>query len=221
MIKVLEEFISINGEGLRAGERAYFIRLSGCNLCCSWCDTAWSQLGEGFNEYTIETVVERVLASGVRLVTLTGGEPMLHEESIDLINALTIRGIHVEVETNGSVLLQPIRERLDQEHMVRFTLDYKLPSSLMTEAMLLDNYLSVQPNDCVKLVVGSREDLLEAKRFIQHTKVNELAPVLLSPCFGQIEPVALVEMILEENWNNVRVQMQLHKWIWDPEQRGV
>lgn len=222
MLQVIEEFISVNGEGLRSGELAYFIRLSECNLSCSWCDTKWSQKGAAFTPKSVETLAQSVVESGVYNVTLTGGEPLLQKEVIDLINKLLETSyIQIEIETNGSVPLEPIISQIVDKSRVCFTVDYKLPSSGMNDKMHLENYNNLTSNDVVKCVIQDEVDLTVALDFIQAYKLNETLTVILSPCYESIAPALMVERIKDLKLNRVRVQMQLHKWIWDPNMRGV
>lgn len=217
---VAEEFVSINGEGRWAGELAHFIRFPGCNLDCSYCDTKWvNEKHFTAKKMTTEEIFSLVRASGVRHVTLTGGEPLLQPRITPLLQALTeIPEVRVEVETNGSVKLAPFMEAAPG---VSFTMDYKLPSSGMEARMCADNLLQLRPSDTLKLVCGGRADLERGKALIEEYGLAERVPVLLSPVFGAIEPVEIVEFMKEQKWFAARLQLQLHKFIWPPTQRGV
>lgn len=224
---VAEDFTSINGEGRRAGQLAYFIRFAGCNLSCAYCDTKWAnEQGVSCEEYDTEELYRIIKKTGVRNVTLTGGEP-LRQEGMGELLALLRRdaGLQVEIETNGSVDIMPfIPERSGGQEMdnVSFTLDYKLSVSGMEQKMYLPNYEHVRNTDTVKFVVGSREDLLRSKEIVEEYRLADKGcGIYLSPCFGEIEPVEIVEFLVEQNWNDVNVQLQLHKLIWNPDQRGV
>ena len=194
MLEVVERFVSINGEGAHAGELAVFIRFKGCNLCCSYCDTAWA----------------------VRNVTLTGGEPLLQKDIEPLVAAL--KDCRVEIETNGSV---PFSRLAEIEHRPVFTMDYKLPGSGMENHMNTANFALLNSHDSVKFVVGSEEDLNRAAEIIDRFKLIDRCHVYFSPVFGKIEPARIVEFMTERNLNGVRIQLQLHKFIWSPEKRGV
>ena len=212
-----EKFTSINGEGTRAGELAVFIRFKGCNLKCSYCDTMWANEPNcPYNEETPEEIVNYVLSTGINNVTLTGGEPLLQKEIKSLIHILLQNKLSVEIETNGAVdLFQFCEER------PIFTMDYKLPSSGYEESMLLKNMELLGINDTVKFVAGNQTDLLKALDIINEYNLTERCHVYFSPIFGCIEPLEIVEFMLINKLNNVRLQIQMHKVIWDPLKRGV
>lgn len=216
-MKVVEKFTSINGEGTRAGELAVFVRFKGCNLRCSYCDTMWANESDcSYKEETPEEIVNYVLAAGIRNVTLTGGEPLLQKDIRELIHLLLHAGLRVEIETNGAVNLSDFCE----ERPI-FTMDYKLPSSGCEEYMIAENMELLETNDTVKFVSGSQEDLLRALEVIQAYDLTSRCHVYLSPVFGSIEPVQMVEFMLKHQMNDVRLQIQMHKVIWDPNERGV
>ena len=216
-MKVVEKFTSINGEGTRAGELAVFVRFKGCNLRCSYCDTMWANESDwSYKEETPEEIVNYVLAAGIRNVTLTGGEPLLQKDIRELIHLLLQAGLRVEIETNGAVNLSDFCE----ERPI-FTMDYKLPSSGCEEYMIAENMELLETNDTVKFVSGSQEDLLRALEVIQAYNLTSRCHVYLSPVFGSIEPVQMVEFMLKHQMNDVRLQIQMHKVIWDPNERGV
>ena len=140
--KVVEIFESINGEGMRAGELAVFVRMKGCNLSCNYCDTMWANKPDcEFAEMTAEQIVDRVKKSGIKNVTLTGGEPLLQKDADKLLEAFSSeKDIRVEIETNGSIDLKPF---LKFEN-VSFTMDYKLPESDMEKYMNTDNFKTLR-----------------------------------------------------------------------------
>ena len=218
--KVAEHFISVNGEGSRPGELSYFIRFRGCNLACAYCDTSWANEPETeYEELTAEELFQAVRLSGIRNVTLTGGEPLLQEQIEDLLQLFgSDRRISVEIETNGSVDLAPF---CTAEYRPIFTLDYKLPSSEMEILMRVSNFSLLEPQDTVKFVAGSQEDLQRAMTVIDAYDLAEKCNVHISPVFGQIEPADIVEFMKENRMNGVALRLQLHKFIWDPDQRGV
>lgn len=238
MFKVIEIFNSIDGEGRRAGELATFIRLSGCNLSCSWCDTSYSQDGKCGEMMTLNQIMDVVDSFHCYNVTLTGGEPLIHNNVDELIIALLDGGYDVNVETNGSI--DPVRYITDEKFNNRngslwFTIDYKSFSSGMNSRMNVDYFKSLRCHDVIKFVVGSREELIQATKVIDDLPgsyyVEERLPgscweavpqVYLSPVFGMIEPVEIVDFMKEMKFNsNVKVQVQLHKIIWNPNERGV
>lgn len=218
-MRVVEQFVSINGEGPLAGALAVFVRFQGCNLRCSYCDTRWANEPDcPFVEYSPEALDRAIRAQNVRNVTLTGGEPLLQPD-MDRLLALLLRdgALRVEIETNGAVDLRPFCG----ERRAVFTMDYKLPSSGMEAHMRTENLALLRRQDTVKLVCGSRQDLERAGALIRDYGLLERCQVFLSPVFGAIEPVELVNYLIRERLNGPRVQLQLHKFIWDPEKRGV
>ncbi|MGN0155083.1 MAG: putative 7-carboxy-7-deazaguanine synthase QueE [Lachnospiraceae bacterium] len=218
---VVEHFISINGEGRRAGQLAFFIRFAGCNLSCAYCDTAWANKENVEYEcYTAEEIYQMIRESGVKNVTLTGGEPLIQSNMGDLLALLrSDKKLCIEIETNGSVDILPF---LSVDDNISFTLDYKTSVSGMEEQMCLSNYNNLRQEDTVKFVVGGRQDLIKAKEIIEkYQLVQKGCGIYISPCFGKIAPVDIVEFLVEERLNDVNVQLQLHKFIWNPDKRGV
>lgn len=209
-LMVNEVFFSIEGEGRRAGELAAFIRLMGCNLRCSYCDTEYA-FHNGVSA-TAGEIAARV--NGSKNITLTGGEP-LTQDVHELISLLPRSEINIE--TNGSVDLAPYCDYPN----VFFTMDYKCPSSGMEDKMRHENFKLLRARDCLKFVVGDIEDLEKAESICR--EYNPPCPVYISPVYGKIEPMVIVDymkvnLVLCENW---RVQLQLHKYIWNPSKRGV
>ena len=216
---VAEKFVSINGESIRAGEPAVFIRFRGCNLGCSYCDTEWANKDScPAKEMSTEEIVKYADDAGIVNVTLTGGEPLLQGGLYELTDALADAGHRVEIETNGSI---SIIELACRDKRPVFTLDYKLPSSDMEGMMLMDNYRFLAAEDAVKFVAGSRADLERAAEIIGEYRLTEKCRVFISPVFGKIEPAEIVRYILDKRMNGVRVQLQMHKFIWEPDMRGV
>lgn len=219
MFPIAEKFVSINGEGVRAGELAVFIRFAGCNLSCGYCDTKWaSQPDVPVEELSAEDIVSFVMESGARNVTVTGGEPLLQKELPELIDALMSAGLRVEIETNGSL---PIDSYSDRKYRPVFTMDYKLPSSGMEENMCVRNFGCLEKCDTVKFVAGSIKDLERAAELIREHYLTDRCHVYISHVFGEISPADIVEFMKEHGMNDIRLQLQLHKYIWNPEQRGV
>ena len=228
---VAEQFVSINGEGTRAGELAVFIRFKGCNLNCSYCDTQWANRQDTpAVEKTAAELVADVCRTGIDNVTLTGGEPLLQTELAVLIKELLSAGKSVEIETNGSVGLENVRTQVrhltlteERQSMERLsmTMDYKLAGSGMESFMRLQNFSEIQPQDTVKFVAGSVKDLEKTRRIIQDYGLTEKCHVYISPVFGAIEPADIVEYMKAHQMNGVRMQLQMHKFIWAPDERGV
>ena len=213
-LKVNEIFFSIQGESSHAGRPCAFIRLAGCNLRCSYCDTRYA-----YEEGTVQEIseIERQIRSfDCRLVEITGGEPLLQAETPELIRRLLDRDYTVLMETNGSLDIGGIDKRC-----VRIV-DVKCPSSGESEKNRLENLAIITPNDEVKFVIGDRNDFDYAKGIISaHLSGREgLKPPLISPVFGRIDPEILARWILEDHLD-VRLQIQLHKVIWGAETRGV
>ena len=219
MLSVVERFVSINGEGAHAGELAVFIRFKGCNLNCSYCDTKWANHSVAESrDYTVERLAQWVRNKRITNVTLTGGEPLLQEEIDTLINKLVQQGNRVEIETNGSL---PLDNYARSANRPVFTMDYKLPSSGMESAMRRDNFKLLNEHDIIKFVAGSEAGLVRAKQIIDSNRLTERCHVYLSPVFGKISPADIVSFMLDNGMDGVRLQLQLHKFIWKPDKRGV
>lgn len=237
---VAEHFISINGEGRRAGQLALFIRFAGCNLSCKYCDTKWANEPEtGYERYTKQQIYQIIKQSGVKNITLTGGEPLLQKNFKELLDLLRCeKEFRIEIETNGSVDIasfMPEKNRMDTDKTdengyrgnterdnVTFTLDYKLSASGMEERMCLSNYQKLRSTDTVKFVVGSKEDLMKSKEIIEkYGLIEKGCGIYLSPCFGMIEPSEIVDFLVKQKINDVNIQLRLHKYIWHPDRRGV
>ncbi|MGN1136814.1 MAG: putative 7-carboxy-7-deazaguanine synthase QueE [Oscillospiraceae bacterium] len=217
---IAEKFISINGEGAKAGQPAVFIRFAKCNLRCSYCDTMWANSADAAKEtMTEEQLHEYIIGTGIRNVTLTGGEPLIQPDMDILLERLCAdERISVEIETNGSAHISPFT---NISRRPSFTLDYKLPSSGMEKHMLTENYKYLGKTDSVKFVAGSHEDLERAYEIISEYGLTEKCRVFFSPVFGKIAPSEIVDFMLERRLNGVNMQLQLHKFIWDPDMRGV
>lgn len=219
MLPVVEKFISINGEGAHAGELAAFIRFHGCNLSCSYCDTRWANRPDStVKPETVRQLCDWVFAKNINNVTLTGGEPLLHDEIAELIEILSATGLRVEIETNGSVALDAFASMPNRPV---FTMDYKLPSSNMEMFMQRDNFALLKQGDTVKFVAGNEEDLETALDIIEHYDLTSRCHVYFSPVFGKIKPSGIVDFMIDHRLNGVRLQLQLHKYIWEPGRRGV
>ena len=218
-MKVVEKFVSIDGEGPRAGELAAFLRFKGCNLRCSYCDTMWANEPDcPYVEETPQELYDYVKSTKVKNVTLTGGEPLLQQDMDQLLKLLTEdKELRVEVETNGAINLKMFTAR----NRPVFTMDYKLPSSRWEHAMLTGNFPVLQKEDTVKFVCGSREDMDRAVEMIKEYDLINRCHVYFSPVFGKIEPADMVEYMIRNQINDAILQIQMHKVIWNPERRGV
>lgn len=218
--KVVETFISINGEGQHAGELALFIRFAGCNLNCNYCDTRWANQPDVVYQEMTETEIKALVTdSGVRNVTLTGGEPLLQPGMYQLLETIgSLPDIRIEIETNGSVDIGPYITLIRRP---AFTLDYKLPGSGMEAGMNTENYRYLTKEDTVKFVISDKADLTRAREIIEQYQLEGRCGIYYSPVFGRIRPAEIVDDMIEHRLNGVHMQLQMHKFIWDPEQRGV
>ncbi|MCR5083431.1 MAG: putative 7-carboxy-7-deazaguanine synthase QueE [Parasporobacterium sp.] len=236
-LEVIEIFKSINGEGMRAGELTTFVRFKGCNLKCAYCDTSWANKKDAeCHEMTVKEIANVIEKHQIANVTLTGGEPLLQKDITELVGEITkkklknksfqVPGFRVEIETNGAVSIAEIdayRKRKGLNEQVRLTLDYKLPSSGMEDKMISDNFDrgNLTKRDSVKFVCSDRADLERAVEVIKRYRLTDKCYVIFSPVYGKIDPKEIVEFMKEHKLNGVRIQLQLHKFIWDPDERGV
>ncbi|MBI5074185.1 MAG: radical SAM protein [Nitrospirae bacterium] len=212
-MKVCELFTSIQGESTYAGTPCTFIRLSGCNLRCAYCDTSYSY--EGGTEMTVAEIIEKVRVAGLNLVEITGGEPLLqHDEVVELTKRLLDAGYRVLIETNGSMNISA----LDRRAIV--IMDMKTPSSRMSGKNDIANLEHIKPADEIKFVICDRHDYEWSRKLVREQGLANLCTVLFSPAAGSIEPRELAGWILQDRLE-VRLNMQLHKIIFDPNERGV
>ena len=220
-MKIVELFSSIDGEGIRTGKLVTFIRTYGCDLRCSYCDSMYALEGMDYIEMDIPTILDKCKELKNKCITLTGGEPLIHKDVDILINELLKEGYEVNIETNGAT---DISRFITDSNKLFFTIDYKTPFSKMENKMYMDNfYKHVRPNDVVKFVCANEEDLDVMRHVVTNMKNNltTLPHIFVSPVFGEIEPVKLVEYIKKYNLQDVRVQLQIHKLIWEPTMKGV
>lgn len=212
MLPVIETFLSIQGESTHAGRRCFFIRLAQCNLHCSYCDTAYAR--EGGREMSVEELVAEVRNSGCPLVEVTGGEPLIHAETIALLQALLESGMEVLLETNGSVSIARVPEK------VKKILDCKTPGSGMAEMNCFDNYALLAPHDEVKFVVSDRQDFEWSLAVIDRFSLARKTPNLIfSPVWGKVGFEELADWVIASGYP-VRMQLQMHKLIWG-DRKGV
>mgnify|MGYP000235853801 CR=1 FL=1 len=215
-LRLSEIFHSIQGEGTRAGMPCTFIRLQGCSLRCAWCDTPYA-LDHRTPELvlTAAEVLERIEQIGTSFVELTGGEPLEQLASFRLIEWLCDRGYTVAIETGGHISIEHVDRR------AICIVDFKCPDSRMEPLNYLPNVEHLLPHHEVKFVIASQRDYQWARSFVERYRLaDRVAAVLFSPAFGLIEPCALAEWILADRLP-VRLQLQLHKFIWEPSRRGV
>jgi len=212
MLKVNEIYFSIQGESSKAGLPCIFVRLTYCNLRCTYCDTEYA-FYEG-KDISIEQVIDEVKKYDCKLVEVTGGEPLVQEESIELMKRLCDEGYEVMLETGGSLSIKNVDSR------VMIIMDLKCPSSGMLKKNLYENIDYIKPTDEIKFVIGNREDYEWSKGIIEKYNLPSKCSILISVVFGELEPITLAEWILQDKLN-VRFQLQMHKFIWDPTTKGV
>ena len=212
MLRVTEIFASIQGETSYVGLPFAFVRLTGCNLRCRYCDTTYAY--DSGEEFPLEEIIERAEVFGIRRVTVTGGEPLLQPEARDLVTAFLDRGHTVLVETNGTVPLA----RLDPRAVK--VMDVKCPGSGEDRKMLWENFSALTFKDEVKFVIASEEDYRYAKEILARHCAKAPYAVLFSPAFGLLSPDKLAGWMVGDRLN-ARFQLQLHKLVWGPDARGV
>ena len=210
---VNEVYASIQGESSYAGLPCVFVRLTGCNLRCSWCDSEFS-FYEGTRR-VLDDVVTEVENFGIPLVEVTGGEPLLQPGVYPLMKRLADRGLRVLIETSGSVDISTVDPRV-----IRIV-DVKCPGSGEVESNRWDNLEHLRPADELKFVIADRADYEFARECLdRYGLASRVAAVLFSPVHGALDPRTLSEWVLGDRLP-VRVQLQLHKYIWTPDTRGV
>jgi 7-carboxy-7-deazaguanine synthase len=222
-LPMVEIFETVEGEGTQAGFPTIFVRLFGCNLRCVWCDTKYSYPPiEAESTMTIDEIVAEVNRYKSTRICLTGGEPLLYgEHSLALIEALVAgvdRLVDLHIETNGAIDLALFMERIHSPK-VRYVMDYKLIGSGEGGRMVLANLKLLRSCDELKFVIASDADFMEAKQVLEQYPTKALA--LFSPVWESMKPERLVHLLLEHGLSHVKLNLQLHKIIWDPATRGV
>jgi len=209
ILKVCELFESIQGEGAHSGYPCFFVRLAGCNLRCSYCDTAygWDQDGPEVFHVSVDDLAVRVHASGLRLVQVTGGEPLLQPGSRILLRALTSRGYTCLLETNGSLSVAGLPPAVVK------ILDWKTPGSGFPASFLLDNLRHIGMRDQIKFVITDRRDYEWSLDRVRYHGLHYICQVIFSPAWKVLSPVELAAWILEDR-PFARLQLQLHKQLW-------
>jgi 7-carboxy-7-deazaguanine synthase len=221
-IPMVEIFETVEGEGTRAGFPTVFVRLFGCNLRCTWCDTKYSYPpAEAENVMNLAEIISKVQTYRSRHICLTGGEPLLYgEKSLALIDALAeleqVDDLHIE--TNGAIDLALFVERVSSPK-VRYIMDFKLPDSGEMEQMIMSNLALLREQDELKFVIGSELDFRTAVEVLEQHPTKALP--MFSPVWETMPPRKLVELMLDAGLSKVKLNMQLHKIIWDPAMRGV
>jgi len=212
VLKVNETYHSIQGESSKSGLPCVFVRLTYCNLRCTYCDTEYA-FYEG-EDKSIEEIINEVKIYNCKLVEVTGGEPLVQKECLELMKKLCDEGFDVMLETGGSLPIKDIDER------VFIIMDLKCPSSKMEKKNLYGNINFLKQKDELKFVIGNREDYDWSKKIIYKYDLKNKCEIIFSAVFGELEPVSLVNWIIEDKLD-VRYQLQMHKYIWHPETKGV
>jgi 7-carboxy-7-deazaguanine synthase len=211
MLNVSEIFYSIQGESAFIGFPCVFIRLAGCNLRCGYCDTRYAY--EKGEDMSIGRIIDRIQAYSCKLVEITGGEPLLQDETPDLAKALLQKGCTVLVETNGT------RDIGRLPKGVKRIMDVKCPGSGEADKTDWDNVPKLRRDDEIKFVVGNEIDYQWAKGVARKRHLDSKASLLFSPVHGKLDPAKLAEWILEDHLQ-ARLQLQLHKILWPSAERG-
>lgn len=214
-LQITEIFKSIQGESTMAGVPCAFIRLTGCNLRCSYCDTTYGY--DGGESFSIDEVLSRIEGYRCRLVEITGGEPLLQDAVYPLLNALLKNGKDVLIETNGSINIEKVK---GQGSRVKVIMDVKCPESGMSEKMNWGNLNVLTRNDEIKFVICNEDDYQWSKEIMEKYSLADRCPVLMSPAYDRLTAEKLSEWILRDNLN-VRLNLQIHKYIWGERVRGV
>lgn len=226
-LPMVEIFETVEGEGMAAGFPTVFVRVFHCNLRCHWCDTPYSYApAKPDFEATIAEIIERITKYKSKRICFTGGEPLIHREKSAALLVEMARLNHIvdiHIETNGSIDLIPFAN-LRKEHpsltkKMRFIMDYKLTASGERTKMVDHNFRYLRDDDEIKFVIASEKDFAEAKEVI--AQFYDAGQILFSPVWETMPPRRLVEKVLENGLVDVKVSLQLHKIIWDPQERGV
>ncbi len=212
-LNIIELFASVQGETSFTGLPTYFVRLAACNLRCTWCDTTYS-FGRG-TPYSLDEITAKITESGITAVCVTGGEPLLQQNVHLLMRHLCNRGHKVSLETSGSLSTKAVDPR------VSVILDIKCPGSGMEAKNLWENLEWLKPADEVKFVIKDETDFEYAKEVCQrYSLFRKVNNVLFSPVYGAMDSQLLVAWILRDKLP-VRLNLQMHKFIWSPDTKGV
>src|SRR5256885_2136460 len=210
-MRITEIFHSIQGESSHAGRPCVFVRLTGCNLRCRWCDSVYTFTGG--DKISLDDVVARVKSYGCNLVEITGGEPLAQAETLTLIERLCDDGFEVLIETSGSIDVAPVDPR------AKIILDVKCPGSGEAAKNRWENLDILRPHDEIKFVIADRSDYDWARRIVEERALGRRT-LLFSPVWGELDMKSLAEWMLADRVP-ARLQTQLHKHIWGAEARGV
>jgi len=211
-LKINEIFYSIQGESLYAGLPCVFVRLTGCNLRCAYCDTRYAY--DAGSMMSVESIMEKIASYPCRLVEITGGEPLMQEATPHLIARLIDAGYTVLLETNGSMDIRPVDDRCIK------IMDVKCPGSGASDKNNYHNFKYLSSKDQIKCVIADATDYAFAKFILSaHLPTGKSIAVLFSPAFGMLDPSQLAEWILADGLD-VRLQLQLHKILWPHDSKG-
>ena len=211
-LRIIEIYASIQGESTWTGKPCVFVRLAGCNLRCSWCDSEFTFTGGEYR--SIQAVADEACSHGIDLIEVTGGEPLAQRQVLPLMQELLDRGMTVLLETSGSIDISTVPQG------VHIILDLKCPDSGETDSMLWSNLNHLQASTEIKFVIASRTDFEWAVDICRQHPTLQEHELLFSPAYGIVEPSELIDWMLESGIN-ARFQLQAHKMIWPPDERGV
>lgn len=207
-----EIYRSLQGESTFQGLPCVFVRTTVCDLRCSWCDTPHA-FTQG-TVWTLDDIIAKVRGFATPIVEITGGEPLVQPESLTLMRLLCDLGLTVLLETGGH------RDLAEVDRRVHIIMDLKCPASGEEDANLWSNLSHLKRSDEIKFVIASETDFRWAKAACREHRLTEIANVLMSPAFGTVPPIQLADWLLDSGLN-ARMQLQLHKYVWDPKARGV
>ena len=211
-VRLTEVYASVQGESTHVGRPCVFVRLTGCNLRCTWCDSVFTFTGGSWRP--VAEVVAEAHAYGIKVVEVTGGEPLVQKAAVPLMEALVALGHVVLLETSGSRSIAAVP---DAVHII---LDLKPPDSGEVEQNLWSNLPLLRPKDEVKVVLASRRDYEWARDVVREHGLTDVCPVLFSPAWGLVDPADIAACLVEDRLD-VRLQVQLHKVVWEPDARAV
>jgi 7-carboxy-7-deazaguanine synthase len=211
MLRITEIYYSIQGEGTKAGLPCIFIRLTGCNLRCTWCDTEYGY--NGGSDMSHDDILSEIQQYNCSLVEITGGEPLMQEETPVLVDLLLEKEYTVMVETAGSLDISVL-----SENVIRIV-DMKCPGSGMSDKNDYQNLQRLTDIDELKFVLADKKDFDWSCDLIKKHKLHN-REVIFSPVYGDLNLTDLADWILKSNLN-IRMQIQLHKYIWGPDKTGV
>lgn len=214
-LNISEIFYSIQGEGTRAGMPCVFVRLAGCNLRCKWCDTIYAQDINSEQKMSFNEILEKIYSYDCDFIEFTGGEPLMQEQVVELMNFIAQKKFTVAIETNGTFSIKELSPNIIK------IIDIKCPSSNMEKYNLWENFQHITKNDELKFVVASEEDFAWSEEIIaRYSLLEKTSNILFSAVSSCFSYEKLAKLILNSNCN-YRMQLQLHKIIWGKDSVGV